>query len=359
MTPIVGEYMRIDTFIFLIFIGIGILFLLTIINPMEMFYIVEWKTIFSLFYLMVIVNVMKDSKFLDYISLKILKRTNRIFISLIFLTLFSSSLITNDVSLFVIIPLTLIIHKYTKMPIKDLEKLIIFEGVSANIGSALTPIGNPQNLFLFHFYNIGIVNFIINMLPFEILGILVILPFLEFKKYDVKVDINIKFRKEWIIYILFFILVLFCVFGFLNFVYIFPLILLILIYKEVKIDYLFLLTFIFLFIDIEGLKRLGIIDIFSIKCNDIMLMIYSSLLSQIISNVPATVLLSNLYKNWLPIAYGVNAGGNGTLIASFANLITLRLSDGKVEARRFLLIGVLIYLMHLIALIAYAKIFWS
>lgn len=129
--------MKIDTFIFLMFISIGILLLLlNIINPMEVFHIVEWKTIFSLFYLMVIINIMRDTKFLDYISLKILKKSKRIFIALIFLTLFLSSLITNDVSLFVIIPLTLIIHRYTNMPFKDLEKLIIFEGVSANIGSA-------------------------------------------------------------------------------------------------------------------------------------------------------------------------------------------------------------------------------
>ena len=350
--------MKIDTFIFLMFICIGmLLLLLDIIKPIELLHIVEWKTIFSLFYLMVIINVMRDTKFLDYISLKILKKSNRIFIALIFLTLFLSAIITNDVSLFVIIPLTLIINQYTNMPLKDLEKLIIFEGISANIGSALTPIGNPQNLFLYHFYNIGALEFIINMLPFEIFGILVILPFLEFKRYDAKVDIDIEFKKEWIIYTTIFILVLLCVFGCLEFLYILPLILAVMIYKRAKVDWLFLLTFIFLFVDIEGLKRIGIIDIFSIKCDEIMLMIYSSLLSQIISNVPATVLLSNLYSNWLPIAYGVNVGGNGTLIASFANLITLRLSDKKVGIIRFLLVGGVIYLMHLTALVIYLTIF--
>jgi Na+/H+ antiporter NhaD/arsenite permease-like protein len=296
---------------------------------------------------------MRDTKFLDYISLKILKKSNRIFIALIFLTLFLSAIITNDVSLFVIVPLTLIIHRYINMSLKDLEKLIIFEGIAANIGSALTPIGNPQNLFLYHFYNIGALEFIINMLPFEIFGILVILPFLEFKRYDAKVDIDIEFKKEWIIYIAIFILVLLCIFECLEFLYILPLILAVIIYKRVRVDWLFLLTFIFLFVDIEGLKRIGIIDIFSIKCDEIMLMIYSSLLSQIISNVPATVLLSNLYSNWLPIAYGVNVGGNGTLIASFANLITLRLSDKKVSVGRFLLIGIVVYVMHLVALAAY------
>ncbi|WP_245527796.1 SLC13 family permease [Methanocaldococcus fervens] len=307
----------------------------------------------TLFYLMVIVNVLRDLKFLDYVSLKILKYSKRTFITLIALTFILSMLITNDVALFVIVPLTLILFRYIGADKKDLEKLIIFEGISANIGSAMTPIGNPQNLFLFHFYDIGVVDFIINMIPFEILGILVIFPFLEFKKYDAKINTNIEFKKEWIFYILTFILVLLCIFGFLNFIWLFPLILAILIYRKVKVDYLFLLTFVFLFIDIEGFKRIGIADIFLIKCDDIMLMIYSSLLSQIISNVPATILLSNLYENWLPIAYGVNAGGNGSLIASFANLITLRLSDKKVSVVRFLLIGMTIYIMHLTALATY------
>ncbi len=352
--------MRIDTFIFLMFIGIGILLLLlNIINLTEVFHIVEWKTIFSLFYLMVIVNVMKDTKFLDYLSLKMLKKSKRVVISLIILTLLLSAIITNDVSLFVILPLTLIINKYVKMPLKDLEKLIIFEGISANIGSALTPMGNPQNLFLFHFYNIGALEFIINMIPFEIFGILVILPFLNAKKYDVDINVDVEFNKEWVIYILTFILVLLCIFGYLNFLYILPLMLIILIYNRVEIDILFLLTFIFLFIDIEGFKKLGIIDLFHIKCNNLMLMVYSSLLSQIISNVPAAVLLSNVYKNWLPIVYGVNVGGNGTLLASFANLITLRLSKGNVGAGRFLLFGVIIYIMHLTTLIIYTKIVWG
>ena len=352
--------MRIDTFIFLMFIGIGILLLLlNIINLTEVFHIVEWKTIFSLFYLMVIVNVMKDTKFLDYLSLKMLKKSKRVVISLIILTLLLSAIITNDVSLFVILPLTLIINKYVKMPLKDLEKLIIFEGISANIGSALTPMGNPQNLFLFHFYNIGALEFIINMIPFEIFGILVILPFLNAKKYDVDINVDVEFNKEWVIYILTFVLVLLCIFGYLNFLYILPLMLIILIYNRVEIDILFLLTFIFLFIDIEGFKKLGIIDLFHIKCNNLMLMVYSSLLSQIISNVPAAVLLSNVYKNWLPIVYGVNVGGNGTLLASFANLITLRLSKGNVGAGRFLLFGVIIYIMHLTTLIIYTKIVWG
>ncbi|XRP97557.1 SLC13 family permease [Methanocaldococcus sp. 16A] len=349
--------MRVDTFIFLIFIFVGILMLIFVVSLSEAIHVIEWKTIISLFYLMVIVNVLKDSKFLDYVSLIVIKHSSRVFITLITLTLILSMIITNDVVLFVIIPLTLILFKYIEANKKDLEKLIIFEGVSANIGSSLTPIGNPQNLFLYHFYNIEAFEFIKNMIPFEILGILIILPFIEFKKYNCKINVEIEFKKEWIIYLIIFMLILLCIFGFLNFIYLFPIILAIILIKKPKIDYLFLLTFIFLFIDVYGIKKLDIINLFHIRGDDVMLMVYSSLLSQIISNVPTTVLLSNIYDNWLPIAYGVNVGGNGTLISSFANLITLRLSNREVGVVRFLLIGMLIYIMHLVALTLYLKIF--
>ncbi|XRO76139.1 SLC13 family permease [Methanocaldococcus sp. 10A] len=349
--------MRVDTFIFLIFIFVGILMLIFVVSLSEAIYVIEWKTIISLFYLMVIVNVLKDSKFLDYVSLIVIKHSSRVFITLIVLTLILSMIITNDVVLFVIIPLTLILFEYIEANNKELEKVIIFEGISANIGSGLTPIGNPQNLFLYHFYNIGAFEFIKNMIPFEILGILIILPFIEFKKYKYKINIDIEFKKEWVIYLIIFMLILLCIFGFLNFIYLFPIILAIILIKKPKIDYLFLLTFIFLFIDVYGIKKLGIINLFYIRGDDVMLMVYSSLLSQIISNVPAAVLLSNIYNNWLPIAYGVNVGGNGTLISSFANLITLRLSNRKVGIVRFLLIGIIIYIMHLTALTLYLKIF--
>ncbi|AIJ06210.1 Citrate transporter [Methanocaldococcus bathoardescens] len=331
--------------------------LMFVVSLSEAIHVVEWKTIISLFYLMAIVNVLKDLKFLDYVSLIVIKHSSRIFITLIALTLILSMLITNDVVLFVIVPLTLILFKYIEADKKDLEKLIIFEGISANIGSGLTPIGNPQNIFLYHFYNIDAFEFVKNMVPFEIFGILVILPFMEFRKYNCKIDVDVEFKKEWIIYLIIFMLILLCIFGFLNFIYVFPIILAVILIKKPKIDYLFLLTFIFLFVDVYGIKKLGIINLFNVVNNDVMLMIYSSLLSQIISNVPATVLLSNIYDNWLPIAYGVNVGGNGTLISSFANLITLRLSNREVSVVRFLLIGMIIYIMHLTALTLYLKIF--
>ncbi|CAB3288114.1 Citrate transporter [Methanocaldococcus lauensis] len=343
----------IDELIFTFFILLSVLFLTFIIKPTEIVDIIEWKTIFSLFYILVIVNILKDCGFLEWISLKILKKTDRVFVVLILLTLIMSMFVTNDIALFVVIPITLIVAEYCNI---NLRKILMLEGISANIGSSLTPFGNPQNLFIYHHYNINPINFIVNMVPLEIFGLLILIPFLDFKRAKINIEsIEIQtFKKEWLIYLLIFILVVASILGIFDYIYLLPIILCISLIKRVKIDYLFILTFCALFIDIEGLKRLGIIEFFKISYeNDIFVMVYSSILSQILSNVPTAILMSNIYNNWLPIAYGVNIGGNGTLIASFANLITLRLSKGNIYLIEFLKYGFIIYMLHLILLVIY------
>ena len=345
--------LNVDEIIFIFFIFLSVLFLIFLIKPIEAVYIIEWKTIFSLFYILVIVNILKDCGFLEWISLKILKKTDRVFIVLILLTLIMSMFVTNDIALFVVIPITLIISKYCDI---NLRKILMLEGISANIGSSLTPFGNPQNLFIYQHYNINPINFIVNMLPLEIFGLLILIPFLDFKRAKINIEsVEIqKFKKEWLIYLSIFFLVVASILGMFNYIYLFPIILCISLIKRVKIDYLFILTFCALFIDIEGLKRLGIIEFFKISYeNDIFVMVYVSILSQILSNVPTAILMSNIYNNWLPIAYGVNIGGNGTLIASFANLITLRLSNGNIYLIEFLKYGFVIYILHLVLLIIY------
>ncbi|ADG12817.1 Citrate transporter [Methanocaldococcus infernus ME] len=343
--------LKADELIFSFFILLSIVFLIFLINPMEALLVINWKTIISLFYIMVIVNLLKDSGFLEYLSIKIIERTRRIFLTLIFLTLILSMFVTNDISLFIIVPLTLILARYCNL---ELNKIIILEGIAANIGSSLTPFGNPQNLFIFYHYHLNFTEFVINMIPFEVLGILVILPFLDFKKFCVKRLEEKEFKKVWLIYIFIFILTILSVLNIINSLYLLPIILYILVKKRIRVDILFLLTFCSLFIDIEGLKRLGIIEIFKINFSqDIIIMTYSSLLSQVISNVPTAILLSNLYDNWLAIAYGVNVGGNGSLIASFANLITIRLSEGRVDITKFLKYSFLIYFLHLTTLTIY------
>ncbi|MCD6446337.1 DUF1646 family protein, partial [Candidatus Bathyarchaeota archaeon] len=130
---------------------------------------VAWKTIMALMGLLIITTGLKESKCFHVFSIKLLKRLNSERGLLIFLILFSASLstfLTNDVTLFVVIPLTISLQNLVK---NDLSKFVIFEAISVNIGSALTPIGNPQNLYLWHKWNISFISFITKMLPFVII----------------------------------------------------------------------------------------------------------------------------------------------------------------------------------------------
>ena len=105
-------------------------------------------------------------------------------------------------------------------------------------------------------------------------------------------------------------------------------------YKNVvlKTDWALIFLFIFIFIDInlvcqiKALQQLlGRLDLHDPRT----LLLSSALFSQVISNVPSSVLLTHYSSSFKIIAYGVNIGGNGLLIGSFANLIALRFIDKK------------------------------
>ncbi|HEY8804374.1 MAG TPA: SLC13 family permease, partial [Clostridium sp.] len=116
---------------------------------------IDFKVLFTLFNLMIIVSALKHMKILDKIAVSLLTKFDnykKISFILIYLTFFSSMLITNDVALITFIPLTLIISKRAKI---SPMKLVIFQTLAANIGCALTPMGSPQNLFIFSYYNLA------------------------------------------------------------------------------------------------------------------------------------------------------------------------------------------------------------
>jgi len=134
---------------------------------------IDFRVLFTLFNLMVIVSAFKHMKILDKIAVGLLTKfdnSKKISLVLIYLTFFSSMLITNDVALITFVPLALIISKRANI---NPMKLVIFQTLAANIGSGLTPMGNPQNLFIFSYYNLAALDFFKIMLPFTFLGFIV------------------------------------------------------------------------------------------------------------------------------------------------------------------------------------------
>lgn len=296
---------------------------------------IDFKVLFTLFNLMIIVSAFNHIKILDKIAVSLLTKfdnSKKISAILIYLTFFSSMLITNDVALITFVPLTLIISKRASFSVM---KLVIFQTIAANIGSSLTPMGNPQNLFIFSYYNLTGFEFFKIMLPCALLGFLwlFILNSTEKNKklkFDLE-DIVIENKLQVLVFCALFIFIILSVFNIINYklAFIITILIALLLNKNllVKVDYILLLTFVCFFIFIGNLSNLPYIEQYAkifLQSKDTTY-IASITLSQIISNVPCSILLANFTSNWRELLLGVNIGGLGTLIASLASVISYKL----------------------------------
>ncbi len=296
---------------------------------------IDFKVLILLFNLMIVVSAFNELKVLDSIATKILKKCTSyrsVSFALIFITFAASMIVTNDVALITFIPLTLIIGKKANF---NPLKLIIFQTIAANLGSSFTPMGNPQNLFIYSFYKLGIIDFLRITFPLLLIStILLISLILKEKNEELNIHIqhiNIKDRKQVIIFSALFFVILLSVIHLINYklAFLTTLITALLFNKSLfsKVDYSLLLTFIGFFIFIGNISTLDTVKNFMeyILNSGKSTFTYSILISQIISNVPATMLLSGFTTSIRELLIGVNIGGLGTLIASLASVISFKL----------------------------------
>ncbi len=347
--------------------------ILTILYPYEIPnypFFVAWKTIIALTGLLIITTGLKESGYFYYLAKKVLNKIEserKLVIVLILLSASLSVFLTNDVTLFVVIPLTISMQNLIK---NDISKLVVFEAISVNVGSALTPIGNPQNLFLWHKWGISFVAFIIKMLPLVVVLLVVLLIFawIFFPDKAIKVSDRTKNHKTMKKSLLTFSVAMLIVYlisleakqAYLVLPVAF--ILYLVFFKDVllKTDWLLLLTFIIIFIDFHIISTIPII----IKYVDILnlhssgnVFLFSVVTSQLISNVPASVFVSKFNHNWFAITYGVNVAGNGFILGSLANIIALRMVKTKkiwIDFHRysilyFLITGGIIYVLFFVS----------
>lgn len=318
--------------IFLVSIFLAIV--TSFINKPKISYI-DFKVVLSLFNLMIVIQAFKKMKILDKIAFSILtksKQKRHLSFLLITLTFISSMFITNDVSLITFVPLTLIIAKKSDFnPVKT----IIFQTLAANIGSSLTPMGNPQNLFLFNYFKSTGGHFFSIMIPFVGFG------FLWLMMLNLSIDMsNVNFtltpikvenKKIVVIFSMLFFLIVLSVFKIIDykFISLITVIVTLLLDKKllIKVDYFLLFTFIGFFIFIGNVANLPHIRLFmkfalSSKTSTYLISIF---LSQIISNVPCAILLSSFTSHFRELLLGVNIGGIGTIIGSLASLISYKI----------------------------------
>lgn len=299
----------------------------------EYLYYIDFKTISCLFLISCIISAFKDINFFYAVARHIIIKFNTLrksYIALITITFIGSMIIANDMALITFLPLGYLILKETNNEDKE-AFVFIMQNVAANLGGMLTPFGNPQNLYIYTKYNINNLEFMkIMLIPFIVAIILLYCSSLFIKNDKLTLihqDVKTHKIKEKI-YILLFVLAIFVVFRYVPLIIgliIIPIIIFLLDKKAFKyIDYSLLMTFVFFFIFSSNLARIDFINQFFsnlLKRNTY----FTTLLScQFMSNVPTSILLSKFTNDYIPLLYGVNIGGLGTLIASLASLITFK-----------------------------------
>lgn len=296
---------------------------------------INFKVLALLFNLMIVIAALKKLKVMDKAAMKILSKcSNTRMVSMVFImvTFFSSMLVTNDVALLTFVPLAIFTFKKAK---EDCMKTVIIQTLAANIGSSLTPMGNPQNLFLFTHYNLNGLQFFSVTIPFVGMGLVWILILNKrVLKKGIKVSIrnvHIEDKKRTVVYAILFLVIIASVFGGANYKYTFLAAILCTLFmnREIikEVDYFLLFTFICFFVFIGNVSNIEFVQQQLKSFLKLPHMVYFSsiMLSQVVSNVPCAILISNFTTNWREVLLGVNIGGIGTMIASLASLISYKI----------------------------------
>ena len=278
---------------------------------------------------------------------------------------FTSMLITNDVALITFVPFT--IQLMRKQKEDRLIFAIVMETVAANLGSLVTPIGNPQNLYLYTFYGLGISEFLKTTLPLGGLCLVLITIILLFVKggkaeQEEKESVNLR-KTPMIVYGALFLICILTVLDVVPYWACLAVVALTLLFYDRfvfnRVDYILLITFVCFFIFVGNMSRIEAVKGFTTSILQGRELIVGALLSQIISNVPAATMLASFTDNYKGLILGVNIGGLGTMIASMASLISYRFycSRQKPDRKRyfyvfstanFILLAVLLGLSYLL-----------
>ena len=311
---------------------------------------IDWHVLGILLSLMIIMAGLQKTGLFDSIGARLLKKTHdtrQLAFILVFLCFFFSMLITNDVALFTFVPFAMIMLKKCKQE-KLLIPILVFQTIAANLGSMLTPIGNPQNLYLYNLSGMGMGEFMGVMLPYAILsGILLCIGILicckkepitemvmEQKNTEETDPQKVALEKgrnliKNSVYLTLFVLSLLVVVKVISFEIVLVLVLLLVYNMDRKVlkevDYCLLLTFIAFFIFTGNMGNIAVIRETLQQLVAGKELIIGVISSQAISNVPAALLLSGFTANYRELLISVNIGGLGTLIASMASLISYKL----------------------------------
>ncbi len=303
---------------------------------------IDWKTLATLFMLLSVLDGFKhENLFRPLINLAgRIKSQLGLSFFLIFSVFFSSMFVTNDVSLIIFVPLTILLFKAGKKE-KYTIPVLVMENIAAVRGSLLTPFGSPQNLFLYSKSGIDSLSFLLMMLPLWLMSIVLLSVFIFImhrKNIHEKVEVfNARSqecekpeKKKQIVYLLLFAVVLATIVTRTTlwpYITLFVALMLLVFDRKVflRVDYALLATFLCFFVFSSSLSANPSISAFLQKSVANHEYVWSILLSQVISNVPASIVLWPFTANLKALIYGLDTAGLVTVIGSLASVINIRL----------------------------------
>ena len=307
---------------------------------------IDWHTVAALAGLMLLSRALEDSGYLARFAAWLLTRCHserQLALLLVLFAALLSALVTNDVALFILLPITLSIGRLTGLPV---GRLIIFLALAVNAGSSLTAIGNPQNLLLWQASGYSFWQFTLVMAPLalSLLLMILLLSCIAFTATQLTITVAHNSSADsrhlfgWSLagYPLFILAMEYQLAPVAALVVLAGYVML---KRSVVtgIDWLLLLVFMLMFIDLGLLAQLPLLQQLGAQLMALPEGGYigSALLSQLISNVPAAIFLQNFTTDWRALSWGVSVGGFGLAIGSLANLIALRLSKQPGLWREF------------------------
>lgn len=321
--------------------------------------LVDWQTVMTLAGLLILTKAIEYSGLLTWAAHRLVHHIHSersLAFLLVAMAAALATVVTNDVALFVVVPLVLSLNKLTPLPLK---RLVIVIALAVNAGSVLTPLGNPQNLFLWQLSGVAFARFVAALAPLCVLlmAMLFVLVACLFKPraLDLSTDVEphpVDRALAAVAVLLFAAFVLLAdahragialagvAAGFL-------------IWRArivLKIDWLLLLIFVLMFIVLRSAAALpGIHQLIGGLALQTTMRSYvaAAVLSQFISNVPAAIVLAGFTHDWRAVAFGVSVGGFGVAIGSLANLIAVRLSNERGVWLPFHLISLPFWLIAL------------
>lgn len=323
---------------------------------------IDFRVLALLFCLMLVVAGFKSVGVFEKLIgllLRLVKNTRQLALVLVIICFVLSMWITNDVALITFVPFAVMIFRQTEKT-KYLPLVVALQTVAANLGSMCTPVGNPQNLYLYTVSEMPIMDFVKLLLPYTIVSLLLLLGAcfivkkepLTVSERETNAEQSISGQKpeqsvsgqksgqgisgrkahtkvfKTAIYMLLFAISILTVLRVVHYLVMLAVVAAVVAAVEPRLfkeaDYMLLITFVAFFIFVGNVKQIDAVSTFLAKWvsgNEVMV---SVLASQFISNVPAAVLLSGFTNNFAGLLVGTNLGGLGTLIASMASLISYK-----------------------------------